>query len=1120
MAHVDAVLEAGGLVPAKSKIADPQAVDAISARRYQHSALGDRPVVRLTPDALSQGDDLALEFLGFASPDVVGPVAMCRRQALGFPGWALINDPKHARYALEIVKEFRKEVRRAKSKPGHAYDGFVAIAEKLGRGVAHFLPSFWEEVGRELMAVGNQSYAGRAFNKAREAEKVHALKVDEVARQQSFLEFALAGCLSNKSLTEHAKELQESHDANDAWTYFRELAVRRTKGGMPPWISMPKELAQLASGAGLDADAELTRVLEEIVEMPSMTRASIAFWNGCSKAVRTLAAGSDRVAGVLLNMLPQVSRWDCSPIWDWLGLLETWGLLPNLWRDDVSDAASPKDGSATWLSKIATVNSKPPQLVLDLLPRMAERLIRDKQPVRFAEVNRWGASYCVDLLDLALELKIPVADPPEDASFDLGFWSKTKPSEGRPRDPIHIQADQRFAKLLDESVAKSAGGTDFEAAAQGKTAMKDARRNWLLGLLDAAAVGALPQAIRSLDKLNEATSRAQFQEFPDAYKKLQELDLTPVLQRTLQGGLIDEYGWPALEAAVARLKTDESTQLQFFGMAPHVVVTDGLQALVVGPQAVVFEHELRLPKDFQLERLEYLDGQLHVRVNKRHERKKYWSDDPKKVVDSAYIYGSPVSGAAVPVESGGSFVGEAIVHAGDAEIPRSTRFFSDGQHFWRVDFSGDEAAIREVDPTTGKVGRHSLPTFFENFLKDGWRIDERSSELLKLGPGIESSPLGCVDGQTGWRVRRDVEADSSRIRNAVIPQRVECERIDGKTWNVLIDGLRAPVGLLDQPGSDQCLAIDGEYGWAWSFGRIHENCSVWSPDGRHQLAELRFEIGPYSAGQAVGLPPLFWHAFVARDVKTSKKLRAITQNQAATLLNAAAIDVGDLADDSTPPDDIPAALPKTSAAVGKWLSTLKDARFARGVAGLVYFAGRQAARLQQLIESRNPAAEDSIVDVMDAAIIKPAMAQLGIRAGYRDLERLLPHISEVVEFFRGEREKDGAVTTAPFDWTNLLDGLEGLAWQAYWLDSEGDTAYLDFLDVWVKLGVADLPGSFRKFEGKFTSALPFATPTNLKPSEVPWFTYSPKPGKESWTATHPHTKRSHSPTLSLWRAAA
>ncbi|MDA1013759.1 MAG: hypothetical protein O3A00_04810 [Planctomycetota bacterium] len=50
--------------------------------------------------------------------------------------------------------------------------------------------------------------------------------------------------------------------------------------------------------------------------------------------------------------------------------------------------------------------------------------------------------------------------------------------------------------------------------------------------------------------------------------------------------------------------------------------------------------------------------------------------------------------------------------------------------------------------------------------------------------------------------------------------------IDGKTWNVLIDDLRVPVGLLLQPGRDPCLAIDGECGWVWSFGRIHENCSV------------------------------------------------------------------------------------------------------------------------------------------------------------------------------------------------------------------------------------------------------------------------------------------------------
>jgi len=205
MVKPEELLAAGAFLSVKEKIKSDTTVDTVSARVYLHPALGNRPVVRLTADNLAQGDDLTMEFLGFAAPSVIGPVAKRQRQALGFPGWALVNDPKHAQYALELVKEFKKAARKSKAKPGHGYDEFVEISKRLGKSVAHFLPSFWEQVGREFIALDNATYASRAFGKAREAEKVHALKVDEATRQDAFLEFALAGALSIKALTEYGK---------------------------------------------------------------------------------------------------------------------------------------------------------------------------------------------------------------------------------------------------------------------------------------------------------------------------------------------------------------------------------------------------------------------------------------------------------------------------------------------------------------------------------------------------------------------------------------------------------------------------------------------------------------------------------------------------------------------------------------------------------------------------------------------------------------------------------------------------------------------------------------------------------------------------------------------------
>ena len=369
MSKVSSLLEAGALLPAGTKIDPQEPVDPISARRYLHPALGDRPVVRLSADGLAQGDDLVMEFLGFEKPAVNGPLAYRRRQSLGFPGWALIHDPGHARYALEVVKEFKKEARRAKSKPGHAYDGFTAIARQLGRSVANFLPSYWEQVGREFIQIGNNTYGSRAFNKAREAERVHALKVDENLRRDAFLEFALAGCLTNQALTEYGAELQQSHKPEDAWRFFREVCVRRTLGGMPPWATMSKDLKSLITAAKLDVEQETLALLEEIAEAPSMSRASMAFWKAYRKEFKTLAARSDRVAGALLNLVPQ-GDWQGTVIWTWLDFLEAWDVLPNLWKQDVAEAARPRGAYLASCSSEHSICSPP------WLPRCAVRASR------------------------------------------------------------------------------------------------------------------------------------------------------------------------------------------------------------------------------------------------------------------------------------------------------------------------------------------------------------------------------------------------------------------------------------------------------------------------------------------------------------------------------------------------------------------------------------------------------------------------------------------------------------------------------------------------------------------------------------------------------------------------
>ena len=303
-------LKAGGMVPIGAKLpkAEEAATDVVVARAYAHPVLPGRTVVRLTTTNVAAGDDLEMATLGFGPGEDRGKVAKERRRPLGFPGWALVHDPKNARYALDVVKEFKKQARKAKSKPGHAKDGIDAIADKLGKSVPQFLPSFFEEAGRAFLEHGAPTFAAAMFGKAREAEAVHALEVDEQHRVDGFLEFALAGAVTTKALAQYAKELGEHHAPAVGYAHFRQLCLQRTLGGMPPWAGMAKELRRLAKAAKLDPDAEDRAFVAEIIGSPALGKAAGEFWRAYAEPLTQLGKDSAAARGALLNLFPTGAR--------------------------------------------------------------------------------------------------------------------------------------------------------------------------------------------------------------------------------------------------------------------------------------------------------------------------------------------------------------------------------------------------------------------------------------------------------------------------------------------------------------------------------------------------------------------------------------------------------------------------------------------------------------------------------------------------------------------------------------------------------------------------------------------------------------------------------------------
>ena len=99
--------ELGGI----SATPQPDTITA-SALHYQHPALGDRVVVRIVGDNLTEAEDVALATLGFHRTAAV-PVGAIRPRTAGFPAWPIRHDPANARHALNLVGDLQRATKLA-----------------------------------------------------------------------------------------------------------------------------------------------------------------------------------------------------------------------------------------------------------------------------------------------------------------------------------------------------------------------------------------------------------------------------------------------------------------------------------------------------------------------------------------------------------------------------------------------------------------------------------------------------------------------------------------------------------------------------------------------------------------------------------------------------------------------------------------------------------------------------------------------------------------------------------------------------------------------------------------------------------------------------------------------
>ncbi|MFD6423949.1 hypothetical protein [Streptomyces sp. NPDC060198] len=990
-ARAAALLDAGAILPAGTT--DRDDADALTARTYTHTALDDRSVVRLVPGTLGEAEDLALEFLGLARVSEAPVVGQVRRETLGFPAWALVNDPANGHHALALVKDIERLGRQARTRAGAAKEGFDALGTRLGRAVPHFLPTFYEQVARLFLQAENTTYAASFFGKAREAERVHGLVVDEERQRAVFLEFAFAGALTVKALRQYVRDLVARLAPADAWAQFRRLLVERCAAGMPPYAALPQDVRALVKAAGLDREAAERELMADLIGSPGVVRAPVSFWATYRSALVALARQDEAVRVRLLGFFPETfseSRKDTDGEADWLVLLADSGAeylltaLPDTSGDTASDSA-PSVSPAGWLARWEAhrrrnraTAARSPQ-TLGLAARMADRLRADGCPVELFQ-GRWQRNADLDLLDLCLASGVRVVEPDDQgtgqsAGVPLGQWlTDTAPGA---RDLAAVAERPVFRALLRRNI----GGLGNERnqrlgdAGMAKLAahpvLSVILREWLTACAEEYC------AARGLPGLRTAHSRlSAFRTViadvaPEAVRLLEGHDVVPLLASTLRTGVLDELGWPALDETYAELAAEvasatrqqhhRSENVGVTGAWPALILSTLERAVVVGPQGVLLRHTLRLPAAVDHWRtfaFRYVDGELLVIWWEDGTQRGYWSHRPAEVftVGGEQIPRWGGSGASddvcLPLPGGGRATGGQALHAGDTSLPPQRAVISDGTGHWREGHQGSQQVWLEYDPAAGTHGRASLPAFLRSGVRDGTRLLTEHCQVLPIQPGLEATPFGTDGTVLGRWVRRTVDEPGTAAPAG--GHRIVAGTPDGHTVTLPYPlpggGSPVPLGALTLPGGSRPVAVlhhrsveahpadtDGIGGGLWS--------AIPGSSGGNDVAGT-----PY-------VPPVaYWHALRPRDERGSAVLRNLTDSRAGEVFEEVAVAVVQHLQAFRAVEEYtgPSSRELCEAAVARVLPEVTDPRLLAGITGLVRTTVDRAAEAARYLEPPKP----------------------------------------------------------------------------------------------------------------------------------------------------------------------
>ena len=486
--------------------------------------------------------------------------------------------------------------------------------------------------------------------------------------------------------------------------------------------------------------------------------------------------------------------------------------------------------------------------------------------------------------------------------------------------------------MLAQATSRSIGNEPFASVTRGMQGFLAAKRAWLEGAIAALEHGALFAVEDGLAELARKAKPATFAELPDLYARLAALDLAPALARTLRIGIIDELGWPALEEAVDELDPDGTAELTAHGGPPALVLATRTRAIAISPTGRLGTHDLVVPPKHELVTLRFIGGQFLVVLKQAQQVRAYWSGAPLDLFDSELgSWELPALAPIAAVLPDGAWLESAVpMRTGDRKLSLGASIVAfDGTTSWVQEWKGDQSRWREKSQQ-GEAGRHSYPAWIEAGLDEAeWRI--ASTSRLMPAPGVTSSPLGVADGFVGVRIRYQGPHQNRGTRR-------ELEMIDGTRWEGPLGVLASCVVRMPASAEPRPLVEGHDYTNGTTI-------TMFSADGRLAGSRFATKDRTYARGQAVVWPSSFWHGMTARDEAGSRRLRAISDDDARRLL--AAVPVA-----TSPPAGVvhPAPTDFTHAT----LPEVTHPRLVRGLAGICVRAAALRLERDRLVAERVP----------------------------------------------------------------------------------------------------------------------------------------------------------------------